>query len=69
MHDKNLMNYLKQCQALLALDRKQQLNHLTKQNILRFDSGMTKIHALLDTTGSPIYDGRVGAAIALLYCL
>ncbi|KPW89208.1 hypothetical protein ALP58_01892, partial [Pseudomonas savastanoi] len=29
----------------------------------------TKIHALLDTTGSPIYDGRVGAAIALLYHL
>lgn len=69
MHDKNLVNYLKQCQALLALDRKQQLNHLTKQNILRFDSGMTKIHALLDTTGSPIYNGRVGAAIALLYRL
>ncbi|MFO3663101.1 hypothetical protein [Pseudomonas amygdali] len=36
MHDKNLVNYLKQCQALLALDRKQQLNHLTKQKILRF---------------------------------
>lgn len=69
MLDKSLVKYLKQCQALFALDRNQQLNHLTKQNFLRFDSGMTKIHALLDTAGSPIYDGRIGAAIALLYRL
>lgn len=55
--------------ALLAVDRKQRLSYFTKQNILRFDLGMTKIHALLDTTGSPIYDGRVGATIALLYRL
>lgn len=67
LEKKILVNYLKQCRPLLALDREQRLCHLTKQSILRFDSGMTKIHALLDTTGSPIYDGRVGAAIALLY--
>ena len=24
----------------------QQLNHLTKQNILKFDPGMTKIHSV-----------------------
>lgn len=64
---KRLVDYLKQCRQLLALDGDQRLGDLTKQSILRFDSGMTKIHALLDTTGSPIYDGRVGAAIAFLY--
>ncbi|OGB04781.1 MAG: hypothetical protein A3G29_07965 [Burkholderiales bacterium RIFCSPLOWO2_12_FULL_64_99] len=67
LRNKSLVNYLKQIRPLLALDGHQCLSHLTKQNILRFDSGMTKIHSLLDTTGSPIYDGRVGAAIALLY--
>jgi hypothetical protein len=28
---------------------------------------MTKIYSLLDTTGSPIYDSRVGAAMTMLY--
>ena len=28
---------------------------------------MTKIYSLIDNTGSPIYDSRVGAAMAMLY--
>lgn len=32
-------------------------------SITHFNSGLTKIHALLSTDGLPIYDSRVGAAI------
>ncbi|MGT2469609.1 hypothetical protein [Paraburkholderia terrae] len=59
--------YLKELAPLFALDGDQTLEALRAGNVERFDSGMTKIHALFDTTGSPIYDSRVGAALAMLY--
>jgi hypothetical protein len=59
--------YLKELGPLFALDGDQTLDALHAGNVRRFDSGMTKIHALFDTTGSPIYDSRVGAALAMLY--
>ncbi|MGV7240630.1 hypothetical protein [Caballeronia sp. M23-90] len=52
---------------MFALDGDQQITALTASNVERFDAGLTKIHALFDTTGSPIYDSRVGAAFAMLY--
>lgn len=64
-----LVQYLDNCRPLFALTGSQSLAQLNKHNILRFDAGLTKIHALADTTGSPIYDSRVGAAIAMLYAL
>ncbi|MFM0375790.1 hypothetical protein PQQ72_02045 [Paraburkholderia strydomiana] len=59
--------YLKELAPLFALDGDQTLDALHAGNVQRFDSGMTKIHALFDMTGSPIYDSRVGAAMAMLY--
>ncbi|WP_052369524.1 hypothetical protein [Paraburkholderia caledonica] len=59
--------YLRELAPLFALDADQTLDTLNALNVQRFDSGMTKIHALFDTTGSPIYDSRVGAALAMLY--
>jgi len=59
--------YLKELAPLFALDGEQTLEALHAGNVQRFDSGLTKIHSLLDTTGSPIYDSRVGAALAMLY--
>ena len=43
------------------------LEGLNENTVQRFDAGMTKIHAIIDDNGSPIYDSRVGAAISLLY--
>lgn len=62
-----LVAYLKACQPLFALEGQQALGDLNERSIQRFDAGLTKIHALLDDSGSPIYDSRVGAAIAMLY--
>lgn len=67
--DNDLIGYLKRTARLLALDQEQRLRELTKDQILRFDAGMTKIHAIFDKTGSPIFDGRVGAAISMLYLM
>ena len=64
-----LVKYLEDCQGLFALDGSQKLSDLDDQKIRRFDAGLTKIHSLLDVSGSPIYDSRVGAAIAMLYAL
>lgn len=64
-----LVQYLDSCRPLFVLNGSQTLSQLNKQSIWRFDAGLTKIHSLLDTTGSPIYDSRVGAAIAMLYTL
>ena len=61
LKQRTLVHYLNACRPLLCLDSTQRLSELTNKSILRFDSGMTKIHSLLDTSGSPIYDGRVGA--------
>ncbi|MFV3383737.1 MULTISPECIES: hypothetical protein [Pseudomonas] len=62
-----LVEYLNACRPLFSLDTDQKLSDLSERSIQRFDAGLTKIHALIDTTGSPIYDSRVGAAIAMLY--
>jgi hypothetical protein len=59
--------YLNGLAPLFALDGEQNLDALHEGNVGRFDSGLTKIHSLLDATGSPIYDSRVGAALAMLY--
>lgn len=64
-----LVKYLDDCRHLFALDGGQSLVELNDDNICRFDAGLTKIHSLIDTSGSPIYDSRVGAAIAMLYAL
>ncbi|WP_248554839.1 hypothetical protein [Paraburkholderia terrae] len=59
--------YLNELAPLFVLDGDQTLDALNARKVERFDSGLTKIHALLDVTGSPIYDSRVGAALAMLY--
>ncbi len=64
-----LVAYLNGCRALFALNAGQSLSQLSPATILRFDAGLTKVHSLIDTSGSPIYDSRVGAAIAMLYAL
>ncbi len=66
-----LIAYLKTVKDLLAVnsDASQSLTSITSKNILKFDSGLTKIHALHENDGSPIYDSRVAAAISLLYQL
>lgn len=64
---KTLINYLKNMEWLLNLTGINNLAGLNQNSVFRYDAGMTKIHALLDSTGSPIYDSRVGAAIAMLY--
>jgi hypothetical protein len=65
----DLVEYLTDCQPLLCLNGFQRLTSIDSCSIRRFDAGLTKIHALIDASGSPIYDSRVGAAIAMLYAL
>lgn len=65
----HLVQYLERCRPLFALNATQSLSQINSHSILRFDAGLTKVHALVDLTGSPIYDSRVGAAIAMLYAL
>lgn len=64
-----LSSYLKKMAVLMSLDGDNDLDDLDALSVERFDSGLTKIHALLDASGSPIYDSRVGAAIGMLYSL
>lgn len=64
-----LSGYLKKMAGLMTLEGDNDLDDLDASSVERFDSGLTKIHALLDLSGSPIYDSRVGAAIAMLYSL
>ncbi|MGY3173114.1 hypothetical protein ACVWYU_002509 [Pseudomonas sp. TE12234] len=64
-----LSSYLQKAAGLMSLDGENDLDDLDASSVERFDSGLTKIHALLDLSGSPIYDSRVGAAIAMLYSL
>ncbi|MBH3430226.1 hypothetical protein [Pseudomonas alkylphenolica] len=61
--------YLQKMAGLMALDGDNGLDDLDSHTVERFDSGLTKVHALLDLSGSPIYDSRVGAAMAMLYSL
>ncbi|NYS13997.1 hypothetical protein HZS47_14320 [Achromobacter xylosoxidans] len=62
-----LVSYLTIRRPFLSPTGSQRLSELTKPLFSKFNSGLAKVHALLDVDGSPIYDGRVGAAIALLY--
>lgn len=62
-----LKAYLHGRKQLFDLTGPQRLRDLNAGVIDKFDAGMTKIYSLLDTTGSPIYDSRVGAAMAMLY--
>ncbi|MFL1418865.1 hypothetical protein ACI77M_22055 [Pseudomonas fildesensis] len=64
-----LSDYLRKMTELMALDGDQSLDDLNADSVQRFDAGLTKIHALLDVSGSPIYDSRVGAAMGMLYSL
>jgi hypothetical protein len=68
---KSLVNYLESTGKLLAVNDvpSQKISDINSENIIKFDSGLTKIHALHANDGSPIYDTRVAAAISLLYCL
>lgn len=61
--------YLAELAPLFSLDGDVSTSQLTGENIERFDSGMTKVHAIYDTSGSPIYDSRVGAAMAMLWAI
>ncbi|KAK42366.1 hypothetical protein BG58_04805 [Caballeronia jiangsuensis] len=61
--------YLLGLAPLFSLNCDVDTDQLTAENVERFDSGMTKIHAIFDTTGSPIYDSRVGAALAMLFAI
>lgn len=62
-----LVAYFRRLAPLMALDSDASLDALDTDSVERFDAGLTKIHALLDDSGSPIYDTRVGAAMAMLY--
>ncbi|WP_240539590.1 hypothetical protein [Pseudomonas rhizophila] len=64
-----LSAYLRKMAGLMALDGDNDLDELDANSVERFDAGLTKIHALLDASGSPIYDSRVGAAMGMLYSL
>lgn len=64
-----LVEYIAVRAALLSPAGDQALTDLNKSVFPKFNSGLTKIFALLCPDGSPIYDGRVGGAIALLYHL
>lgn len=64
-----LSSYMQKMGGLMSLDGDNDLNDLDAISVERFDAGLTKIHALLDPSGSPIYDSRVGAAIGMLYSL
>ena len=64
-----LSRYLQKMAGLMTLDGDHDLDDLDASSVERFDAGLTKIHALFDSSGSPIYDSRVGAAIGMLYSL
>ncbi|GAA0425245.1 hypothetical protein GCM10008969_55910 [Pseudomonas veronii subsp. inensis] len=64
-----LSRYLQKMAGLMSLDGDHDLDDLDASSVERFDAGLTKIHALFDSLGSPIYDSRVGAAIGMLYSL
>ncbi|KSQ21617.1 hypothetical protein APB26_32040 [Pseudomonas aeruginosa] len=64
-----LVEYITLRAGLLSPAGNQALTDLNKSVFPKFNSGLTKIFALHCPDGSPIYDGRVGGAIALLYHL
>jgi hypothetical protein len=64
-----LIMYLLNMEEHLSLTGENDDEDLNANTGVHFNAGMSKIHAVLDTTGLPIYDSRVGAAIAMLYRL
>lgn len=64
-----LVQYLKKTRDILSVNGDNRVEDITSKNIFKFDSGLTKIHALHANDGSPIYDTRVAAAVSLLYRL
>lgn len=60
---KELVGYLSLMKETMTLATAS-LGSLNGISVQQFDSGLTKIHALLSDDGLPIYDSRVGAAIA-----
>lgn len=64
-----LPGYLMDVEALLRLDSNNRISQITRNSMPVFNSGMTKIHAIYDESGSPILDGRVAGAAATLYHL
>jgi hypothetical protein len=62
-----LGDYLKKIASVISPAGSNCLDGLNGDVVERFDSGMTKIHSLYGDDGSPIYDSRVGAAIAMLF--
>lgn len=64
LRNKNrLVTYLSAMRQAMTLETAC-LDVLNPDLVLRFDSGLTKIHAFLSDDGLPIYDSRVAAAIA-----
>ena len=47
-----LSSYLKRMAGLMSLDGSSDLNELDASSVERFDAGLTKVHALLDASGS-----------------
>ncbi len=64
-----LLDYIKMVGNIISVEGNRDLDDLSEQTIEKFNSGLTKIYALMDNFGSPIYDSRVGAAIAMFYAL
>jgi hypothetical protein len=59
----SLRRYLRDCKGALSL----QSNDPSNPNaVLRMNSMLTKVHALLADDGLPIYDSRVAVAIAIM---
>jgi hypothetical protein len=67
-HTSSLISYLTGLQPLLNV-KAPSTAALTTMTVRRFDSGMTKVHSILDGGWTPIYDSRVGAAIAMFFQL
>ena len=64
-----LVNYLSQTRSALALNNADTTLLELEQIIKRYNSGLTKIHALASFDSLPIYDSRVGATICALSAL
>lgn len=55
-----LSRYLQKMAGLMSLDGDHDLDDLDARSVERFDAGLTKIHALFDAPGSPIYTAASG---------
>ncbi len=64
-----LIKYMVSIRDIFGVSGNKNIEDLSNLTIKKFNSGLTKIHAFLDNDGLPIYDSRVGAAIAMFYAL